>query len=164
LLPTLAGRMRPGGGEAVVFGHPLPRRAARVRGLSALGPVPGVNDLEQSLSVGEHLRERRWLHRGTRRPAEVLAEVGLAELQPRTLVRDLDELDAFRLGTALALLGRPRLLAVDDVPDRPEAWQLLHAVAEREDGPLVLAATLDVPGLPAETVVPLAHDKESARA
>ena len=50
-------------------------------------------------------------------------------------MRDLERLEALRLSVALALMGRPRLLAVDDTdlklsaPDRALAWELLRGLA-----------------------------------
>lgn len=145
LLLTLAGRMRPDGGAAEVCGLALPRRARRLRRVAALGPVPGVNELEPALSVAEHLRERRWLQRrdGRRPVAEALALAGLdpdrMATGPRTLVRDLDAREELQLGLALALLGRPRLLCLDEPPELDAGtWQLLRSVAE--DGTTVVVA------------------------
>ncbi|WP_344283926.1 ATP-binding cassette domain-containing protein, partial [Streptomyces hebeiensis] len=61
LLLTLTGRMRPTEGRARVGGAVLPRAMGSVRRFSALGPVPGVNDLDPALTVAEHLRERELL-------------------------------------------------------------------------------------------------------
>ncbi|MCD0481645.1 ATP-binding cassette domain-containing protein [Streptacidiphilus sp. ASG 303] len=160
LLLTLAGRMRPTGGEAAVDGLELPRQAARVRRIAALGHMPGVNQPDPALTVGEHLRERRLLHapvlsllgRGRdRQVSDALARAGLAvdglPRGARTPVRDLDALQLLRLTVGLALAGRPRLLCVDDTDDRLHAgdreavWRLLRSVAE--DGVTVLAATTD---------------------
>ncbi|MEZ0093754.1 ATP-binding cassette domain-containing protein [Streptacidiphilus sp. EB129] len=157
LLLTLAGRMRPTEGRAGVAGLRLPRQAAAVRRLAALGPVPGVNDLEGALTVAEHLRERRLLHfprRAPRRSTEqALGLVGLAvESLPgglRTQVRELDPVQSLRLSTALALLGRPRLLLVDDADERlsaterAAAWAMLRAVAD--SGTTVVAGAADAP-------------------
>jgi ABC-2 type transport system ATP-binding protein len=69
--------------------------------------------------------------------------------QERTSVRDLERLEALRLYVALALIGRPGLLAVDDTDlklsdvDRAEAWQLLRSVAEA--GTTVLAVCSQAP-------------------
>ena len=41
-LLALTGRMKAGRGHAKVAGHPLPKRLAAVRRISALGPVPGT--------------------------------------------------------------------------------------------------------------------------
>lgn len=142
LILTLTGRMRPTTGRAEVAGHRLPRRAAAVRRISALGPVASVTDLEPALSVAEHLKERTLLERrfaasptavlhplrersaARSRAHEALSAAGLtaagregavSDGELRTPVRDLDRPDVFRLGVALALTAAPRLLAVDDV-------------------------------------------------
>ncbi|MGG7610830.1 ABC transporter ATP-binding protein, partial [Streptomyces sp. ZG43] len=93
---------------------------------------------------------------------EALAAAGLdlATLPkgPRTAVRDLERLERLRLCVALALIGRPRLIAADDVdlklsaPLREEAWALLASVAA--SGVTVLAVCGEAPaGLPGD--VPL---------
>lgn len=162
LLLALTGRMRPTAGHAEIDGLRVPRAMAAVRRISALGPVAGVSELDPALTVAEHLRERALLGRrfGTslggsfrallrpraERAAEVrsrtddaLAAVGLdpADLPKagRTAVRDLERLESLRLSVALALLGGPRLLAVDDLDlklsdtERTAAWDLLRSVA-----------------------------------
>ncbi|MFS0697849.1 ATP-binding cassette domain-containing protein [Streptomyces nitrosporeus] len=171
LLLTLTGRMRAGRGRAEVDGLPLPRRAGAVRAISALGPVPGVNELDPAFTVAEHLRERALLRRrfdgspsALFRPRaaraavrasveEALDAVGLdpAALPKaeRTPVRDLERLEALRLSLALALMGRPRLLAVDDTDlklsaaERADAWALLRSVAD--GGTTVLAVCSEAP-------------------
>ncbi|MFE5078052.1 ATP-binding cassette domain-containing protein [Streptomyces halstedii] len=171
LLLALTGRMRPTEGHAEVGGARLPGRAAAVRAFSALGPVPGVSELDPAFTVAEHLRERALLRRrfdgsprsllrpGAARAASraaidtALDTVGLdlAALPKaeRTSVRDLERLEALRLSLALALMGRPRLLAVDDTdlklsgPDRAEAWRLLRGLAD--GGTTVLAVCGEAP-------------------
>ncbi|MEV6328234.1 ATP-binding cassette domain-containing protein [Streptomyces sp. NPDC051909] len=172
LLLALTGRMRTHEGHAEVAGLRLPHKMAAVRRISALGPVPGVSDLDPALTVVEHLRERALLQRrfdgslkallrppAERRAAardridEALAAAGLdlAALAKgeRTSVRDLDRLEALRLSTALALIGRPRLLALDDTDlklsdaERAEAWALLRSVAAA--GTTVLAVCSEAP-------------------
>jgi ABC-2 type transport system ATP-binding protein len=172
LLLALTGRMRPTEGSAEVGGLPLPRKMAAVRRISALGPVPGVSELDPALTVAEHLRERALLQRrfdgslrALLRPrAERIAaarsridraldaaglDVAALPKQVRTSVRDLERLEALRLYVALALIGRPGLLAVDDTDlklsdaDRAEAWQLLRSVAEA--GTTVLAVCSQAP-------------------
>ncbi|MPY63501.1 ATP-binding cassette domain-containing protein [Streptomyces spongiae] len=67
----------------------------------------------------------------------------------RTAVRDLERLEALRLSVALALIGRPRLLGVDDtdlkLPDaeRAEAWALLRSIAG--SGTTVVAVCSEAP-------------------
>ncbi|MFF3497588.1 ATP-binding cassette domain-containing protein [Streptomyces sp. NPDC003247] len=137
LLLALTGRMRATDGTATVGTARLPKNLAAVRRISALAHVAGVTDLDPALTVGEHLRERALLERrfagsvrellrpraekaaGTRRCVDAaLAAAGLdPEALPkgsRTAVRDLERLEALRLSVALALVGRPRLLGVDD--------------------------------------------------
>ncbi|MFE9742556.1 ATP-binding cassette domain-containing protein [Streptomyces sp. NPDC006477] len=172
LLLALTGRMKAQEGSAEVGGLPLPRKMAAVRRISALGQVPGVSELDPAFTVAEHLRERALLQRRydgsvralLRRPAEraaaararieeavAAAGLDLSALPKgeRTSVRDLERLEALRLSTALALIGRPRLLAVDDADlklsgaDRAEAWALLRSVAAA--GTTVLAVCSEAP-------------------
>ncbi|MGW7071340.1 ATP-binding cassette domain-containing protein [Streptomyces sp. NPDC054855] len=172
LLLALTGRMRPTEGEASVGGFRLPKQLAAVRRISALGPVPGVTDLDPALTVAEHLHERALLQRrfggslrGLLRPrAERKAEARLRvdtaltaagldmESLPkgrRTSVRDLERLEILRLSVALALIGRPRLLGVDDVDlklsdaERREAWDLLRSLTK--SGTTVVAVCNEAP-------------------
>ncbi|MFJ8750729.1 ATP-binding cassette domain-containing protein [Streptomyces sp. NPDC102441] len=172
LLLALTGRMRSTRGHAEVGGERLPGRLAAVRRFSALGPVPGVSDLDPSLTVAEHLRERALLRRrfggsprallrpraerATSVRAAVDAALEAAGLDlavlpkaERTSVRDLERLEALRLSVALALMSGPRLLAVDDTDlklsatDRALAWELLRTVAA--DGTTVLAVCSESP-------------------
>ncbi|MGW2487740.1 ATP-binding cassette domain-containing protein [Streptomyces sp. NPDC001606] len=157
LLLALTGRMKPTEGVATVGGAKLPRQMAALRRISAVAGVAGVTDLEPALTVGEHLRERALLqrrfgdslrellrprpqrtHEARLRIDAALAAAGLdlEELPKgsRTAVRDLERLQELRLSIALALLGRPRLLGVDDIEtklsdaERAEVWALLRSL------------------------------------
>ncbi|MFB7296700.1 ATP-binding cassette domain-containing protein [Streptomyces rubiginosohelvolus] len=172
LLLALTGRMRTTEGRAETGGLRLPEQAAAVRRIAALGPVPGVSELDPAFTVAEHLGERALLQgrygsplrallrpRAERRAAaearvdEALEAAGLdpATLPKsgRTSVRDLERLEALRLSVALALIGRPRLLAVDDTDlklsdaERAQAWALLRSVADA--GTTVLAVCSEAP-------------------
>ncbi|WP_280894323.1 MULTISPECIES: ATP-binding cassette domain-containing protein [unclassified Streptomyces] len=172
LLLALTGRMKATEGTATVGGARLPKQLAAVRRFSAPAHVAGVTDLDPALTVGEHLRERALLQRrfgdsvrDLLRPRQerrlearlridsVLADAGLdLEALPkgaRTAVRDLERLEALRLSIALALIGRPRLLAVDDLDlklsdaERSEAWVLLRSLAAA--GTTVLAVCSEAP-------------------
>ncbi|MER5765390.1 ATP-binding cassette domain-containing protein [Streptomyces sp. NPDC002082] len=172
LLLALTGRMKSNEGHAEIGRHRLPKKMAAVRRIAALGPVSGVNDLDQALTVAEQLREGALLQRrydgpvrallrprGERRASTAaridaaLAAAGLdvATLPkgPRTSVRDLERLESVRLSVAIALLGAPRLLALDDLDlklsdaERAEAWDLLRSLAAR--GTTVLAVCSEAP-------------------
>ncbi|MEU6557935.1 ATP-binding cassette domain-containing protein [Streptomyces sp. NPDC046915] len=172
LLLALTGRMKPTEGTATVGGLELPRRMSALRRVSALANVAGVTDLDPALTVGEHLRERALLQRrfggslrrllrpraerageARRRTESALAAAGLdPDTLPkgaRTAVRDLERLEALRLSVALALVGDPRLLAVDDTDlklsdaERAEAHALLASVAAA--GTTVVAVYAEAP-------------------
>ncbi|MFS8202959.1 ATP-binding cassette domain-containing protein [Streptomyces sp. CWNU-52B] len=172
LLLALTGRMKPTEGHARVGHSELPGRMAAVRRCSALAHVPGVTDLEPALSVAEHLRERALLQRrfgGTvrgllrprrerraeerRRIDDALTAAGLdRESLPkgaRTAVRDLERLEALRLSVALALIGRPGLLGVDDTDlklsaaERDEVWTMLRSLSAA--GTTVVAVCAEAP-------------------
>ncbi|MEU4211448.1 ATP-binding cassette domain-containing protein [Streptomyces sp. NPDC026206] len=190
LLLTLTGRMRATAGRAEIGDMPLPRRMAAVRRASALAHVPGVAELDASLTVAEHLRERALLQRrfGARplallRPrteraaarahaGAALAAAGLdAAALPKgaaTAVRELGRLEALRLSLALALIGGPRLIAVDDTglklsdAERERAWALLRSLAGA--GTTVLAVCSDAPaGAVVVPTAPAAGRKEAAQ-
>jgi ABC-type multidrug transport system ATPase subunit len=172
LLLALTGRMKPSEGHATVGALRLPKQMAAVRRVSALAHVPGVTDLDPALTVGEHLRERALLQRrfdgslrGLLRPRRervaeaegridaALAAAGLDRASlpkgERTAVRDLDRVEALRLSLALALIGRPRLLGVDDTDlklseaERAETWALLRSLTEA--GTTVVAVCSEAP-------------------
>ncbi|MDX3523593.1 ATP-binding cassette domain-containing protein [Streptomyces scabiei] len=172
LLLALTGRMKPSEGHATVGSLRLPKRMAAVRRVSALAHVPGVTDLDPALTVGEHLRERALLQRRfdgslrglLRPPAERAAEAegrieaaltaaGLDRATlpkgSRTAVRDLDRTEALRLSVALALVGRPRLLGIDDTDlklsdaERDAMWALLRSLTEA--GITVVAVCSEAP-------------------
>ncbi|WP_327385925.1 ATP-binding cassette domain-containing protein [Streptomyces sp. NBC_01207] len=186
LLLALTGRMKPTRGHAEVGGHRLPKRMAAVRRIAALGPVSGVNELDQALTVAEQLREGALLQRHYGAPVRAMlrpraerravaeariaaaleaAGLDLATLPKggRTSVRDLERLESVRLSVAIALLGSPGLLALDDLDlklsdtERAEAWDLLRSVAAR--GITVLAVCSEAP---ADAVVLPTSPKEPA--
>ncbi|MET7456349.1 ATP-binding cassette domain-containing protein [Streptomyces sp. NPDC005574] len=172
LLLALTGRMKPTQGVAVVGEFELPRQMTALRRVSAVANVAGVTDLDPALTVGEHLAERALLQRrfggplrGLLRPraerrAEATERVGTAlaaagldpECLPkgsRTAVRDLERLEALRLSVALALIGRPGLLGVDDTDlklseaERAQVWALLRSLTEA--GTTVVAVCAEAP-------------------
>ncbi|WP_406492244.1 ATP-binding cassette domain-containing protein [Streptomyces sp. NBC_01604] len=172
LLLALTGRMKATEGTAAVGGARLPKHLAAVRRVSALAHVAGLTDLDPALTVGEHLHERALLQRhfgdslrGLLRPRSeratearlridtALSAAGLdLESLPkgsRTAVRDLERLEALRLSVALALIGRPGLLGVDDIDlklseaERAEVWALFRSLADA--GTTVVAVCSEAP-------------------
>ncbi|MFJ9036305.1 ATP-binding cassette domain-containing protein [Streptomyces sp. NPDC102406] len=188
LLLALTGRMRPAEGTARVGGLRLPKEMPAVRRVSALAHVPGVTDLDPALTVAEHLRERALLRRrfdgslrallrpraeraaeAKRRIDTALATAGLdLDTLPkaaRTAVRDLERVEALRLSLALALIGRPLLIGVDDTDlkladaERAEVWARLRAITEA--GITVVAVCSEAPDS-ADVVVSTAHERATA--
>lgn len=115
LLLSLAGRMRFTEGSASVAGHDLRRDRSSVSRSVGLGLIAGVNDLDDALTAGAHVREAL-LIRGSRRHTceSVLERVGLRGVAG-TAVRDLDVEQREMLGIALGLIGEPDVLVVDDI-------------------------------------------------
>lgn len=156
LLLTIAGRMTPDrGGELTVLGEPLPRRRNAVQRRTAIAGFDGIDDLDESVTVGDLTRERlRWLspwyrHTGRvsqQRFAELAGPVFGERPLPRvgSVVWDLDEVDRMLLRITLAMAQSPELLVVDDVDQvhdterRRTVWSRLEALAA--DGLTVIAA------------------------
>lgn len=147
LLLTLSGRMRPTHGSVRVDGLEAATHMPAVRRRAGLGQVPGVNDLDDSLTAGQHAREAI-LFRGAAgdTPRSVLSRVGLDEHE-RTPVRDLDVEQRERLGIAMGLVGSPAVLLVDDIDhdldilQQERLMELLRGVAA--DGVAVVAAAIN---------------------
>ncbi len=137
LLLTLAGRMRPTAGALRVGECDALAWPQRTRRLVGLGETAGVNGLDETLTVAAQIegelalhgrrvrRELRGfdpvgkLHADARRQvsgavAGVLAAVDL-DLDPRVKVGDLSAPDRLLLGVALACVGGPPFLVVDDL-------------------------------------------------
>jgi RND superfamily putative drug exporter len=141
LLLALSGRMPVTAGRVKIAGHGLPgsgRSARAVRARVGLAETVGVNDLEDSLTVEQHVAERLstqslrlWVPRSA--VTRVLDAVDDAfvntghspGLGRKTLVADLSPLDRKALGLALAMIGKPAVIAVDNVDE-------LRSPAERD--------------------------------
>ena len=139
LLLTLAGRMRPTAGTVAVAGR---TRLGEIQRRAALGPVTGVNELDGTLTVAEHVFEVTHLRRGllprrrgrrTEEVAAALSPVGL-DLSPDAIVAELRPRERVLFGAALALMADPALLLLDDVDAgmprtaRRAVWERLGAL------------------------------------
>src|SRR2546421_12815876 len=129
LLLALAGHFRTSAGTR------------RLTGRAGIGLVPGINEPESGLTAAEHVRERRLLL-GERDGCEL-------PVDPRTLGRDLTPYQRQRLMLALATIGEPELVVVDDADlglsgaERAELWQALTDLAGR--GYAVVATCREAP-------------------
>jgi ABC-2 type transport system ATP-binding protein len=151
LLLTLTGRMRPTDGHLTVLGHPLPYEARAVRRLAAVARAGRAVGLEPWLTVWETVRERALLDvvsaaRAQERFARACELLGL-DLHPHGLVEDLSGVEQTLLATAVAVVGSPQLLVLDDVDaglhshEETRVWRGLRALAA--DGVTVAATTTD---------------------
>jgi ABC-type multidrug transport system ATPase subunit len=146
LLLSIAGRMRPSEGGAHVGDVDVIADPAAARRAVGLGLFEGLNDLERDLTVVDHLRQERSLHRGSVDIDALLRAAGL-DVDPRTPVEELAPLERTRLGVALALAGSPAAIVVDDVDrdlgtgERLALWHTLNGIARR--GTTVLSACID---------------------
>jgi ABC-2 type transport system ATP-binding protein len=147
LLLALTGRMRASRGSGSVCGFDIGREATKVRRVASLGLISGVNDLESGLTVQQHVAEQRLIiGRARRTDPDVLAAAGL-DIAGRVRARELDAEQRVRLGLALALVGQPRIVALDDL-DRDLTTEQVVAVGRTlrslaDDGLAVLVACLD---------------------
>ena len=165
LLLTLAARMRPSAGALWLGDCDAVAQPQRARRLVGLGETTGVNELDTTLTVGDQVRAELALHGKRRTRADValaLAPVGLG-LDARVKVGDLHAADRLLLGVALALIGRPPFLVVDDLhedltpADHEIALARLRELAH--DGLTVVAGSLD-PSLAAHADVVLWLDAD----
>jgi len=147
LLLALAGRMIPdSSSDLVVLRHRLPGRRTLVQREVALAGFAGIDELDDSVTVGAHVRERlAWLapwYRRAPRADQAIVDRVLAPVfgdlpvpDAATVVWHLDEVDALLLRISLAMAQRPRLLVVDDVDQvhdrarRRVVWDRLDALA-----------------------------------
>lgn len=137
LLLTLAGRLPASEGTARVGGIDVGRHRGRARQLVGLGEMRNVNDLDPSLRICDLVRERLALAHGPARlqtVGDVMEPVGL-DADPSTAVDDLGRLHRLLLGTALALVGSPPVVALEAVDaglthsERDHMWSVLAGLA-----------------------------------
>jgi ABC-type multidrug transport system ATPase subunit len=134
LLRILAALLRPHGGEVIVFGEPLPRRAFAVR--AKLGLLAHEPLLYRELTGRENLEYHARLHRVDRgRVQEVLEAVSMqrrAEDPVRSLSRGMVQ----RLAIGRAVLHRPQLLLLDEPKANldPAASELVEPLIGRASG------------------------------
>ena len=143
LLRLLAGLLRPDAGRVEVLGHDMARDAAAAH--PSIGYMPQRFGLYEDLSVAENLdlfADLHGLDAATRaaRVRRLYSFTGLAPFTARLAGRLSGGMKQ-KLGLACALLGRPRLLLLDepsvgvDPASRRELWAIVSAMlAEGQDG------------------------------
>ena len=120
LLLTLAGRMKQTGGTLLVAGFELPKQRAKAERHVGMSLFKGLNDLQDSLTAAYATGAEFELYgRKPRREAvlEYLREWNLADVA-NVRVKDLTAEKLARLGIALAFVGSPGAIVVDDVEDQ----------------------------------------------
>ncbi|MDJ0317803.1 ATP-binding cassette domain-containing protein [Arthrobacter antibioticus] len=161
LLLTLAGRMKHDAGTLTVGGEELPRNLRAVQKISAVAGFTGIDGLEESVTVGAALRERRaWLSPWwslVRKltdadVARIAAPVFGPEAIPAatTVIWDLTDTQKMLLRISLAMMAKPEFLFVDDVEQirgtesRAIIWDRLAWLAAGKTTVVVSASSLDV--------------------
>lgn len=133
-LLALAGRMRVKHGSIEVAGRSLPRHRGAVQHDVSLAEVTGVNDLDDALTVVNHIAERlasqTLLPWASRAPIQAVmdsytsalvaarryapAQSPRSEVAPDGFVGDLTGVERTLLGVTLALIGSPAVVAIDE--------------------------------------------------
>ncbi|OKJ34605.1 multidrug ABC transporter ATPase [Streptomyces sp. CB01580] len=138
----LEGLAAPDGGTVRVLGHDPYRERAAVR--PRIGVMLQEGGFPSELTVTETLRMWAGCTSGARPTGEALDLVGLAH-RARVRVKQLSGGERRRLDLALALLGRPEVLFLDepttglDAEGRRETWELVREL--RDGGTTVLLTT-----------------------
>ncbi len=138
----LEGLARPAGGRVRVLGHDPHAERDVVR--PRTGVMLQEGGFPSELTVTETARMWAGCVSGARPPREALALVGL-ERRAGVRVKQLSGGERRRLDLALALLGRPEVLFLDepttglDAEGRRETWELVRAL--RDGGTTVLLTT-----------------------
>lgn len=120
LLLTLAGRMKQTGGTLSVGGFELPRQRAKVECHVGLSLFKSLNDLQESLTVEYATGAEFELYGRKPRLESVLGylrEWGLSDVAT-IRVKDLTSEKLTQLGIALAFVGEPDAVVVDDVEEQ----------------------------------------------
>ena len=141
-IEILEGYARADAGSVRVLGLDPMRRGGELR--QSVGIVLQQTALFNEIEVGEALRLFAGYYRAAADPEQLLGLVGLREKR-RARVKTLSGGQRRRLDFALALVGNPRLLFLDeptvgfDPQARREAWDLIRR--QREQGRTVFLTT-----------------------
>ncbi|MCF2532595.1 ATP-binding cassette domain-containing protein [Yinghuangia soli] len=151
LMLALGARFKIARGRIRIDGTELPRGAKAARRRIAVARATPAIDLEERLTVGELITERRAIG-GPRVTGESLADAfDLVDLacDRRTLAGELSRVEQLLLLLALAAAEQPAGVLVDDVDagiagsDLERAWYAVRALAH--SGPTVVATSTATP-------------------
>ncbi len=134
LLRILATLLRPHGGDVVLFGEPLPRRAFAVRAqIGLLGHEPL---LYSDLTARENLRYHARLRGVSEERVQTLLEAVAMEHRADDPVRLLSRGMVQRVAVCRAVLHEPRLLLLDEPRANldPGAGDLIEPLIGRSSG------------------------------
>jgi ABC-2 type transport system ATP-binding protein len=148
---VLATLLRPGGGEARVFGHDVVREADAVRSkVSLTGQYASVDEdltgMENLALLGRLLGYRKPAARD--RAAQLLAAFGLTEAADRQVKKYSGGMRR-RLDIAASILNTPELLFLDeptsglDPRSRSQVWEIVRAVVAHGTTVLLTTQYLD---------------------
>ncbi|MCX5392060.1 ABC transporter ATP-binding protein [Streptomyces sp. NBC_00094] len=138
----LEGLTAPSAGTARVLGHDPYRERTAVR--PRIGVMLQEGGFPGDLTVAETVRMWAGCTTGARPAGEALEAVGLGS-RDRVRIKQLSGGERRRLDLALALLGRPEVLFLDepttglDAEGRHDTWELVRAL--RDEGTTVLLTT-----------------------
>jgi ABC-2 type transport system ATP-binding protein len=138
----LEGLAAPAGGQVRVLGHDPYEQRAAVR--PRIGVMLQEGGFPSELTVAETVRMWAGCTSGARPTGEALELVGLTR-RSKVRVKQLSGGEKRRLDLALALLGRPEVLFLDepttglDAEGRQDTWQLVRDL--RDSGTTVLLTT-----------------------
>ncbi|MEU9705530.1 ABC transporter ATP-binding protein [Streptomyces sp. NPDC047981] len=138
----LEGLAAPSGGTVRVLGHDPYRERAAVR--PRIGVMLQEGGFPSDLTVAETVRMWAGCTTGARPTGEALDLVGLAH-RAKVRIKQLSGGERRRLDLALALLGRPEVLFLDepstglDAEGRRDTWELVRRL--RDTGATVLLTT-----------------------
>lgn len=146
LVETIAGLRRPSQGSVRVLGLDPWRDSARVRGV--LGVQLQEAELHSDLTVAENVRLHRSFYRDGERPEELIDRLGLRE-SAKVRAQHLSGGQLQRLSVAVALVGRPRVVVLDelttglDPEGRRDIWRLIEQLQERGVTVLLVSHSMD---------------------
>ena len=142
---TIEGYRRPDAGTVLVLGVPIAEAGPALR--ARVGLMLQGGGLDPRTTPRDVLRLYAALHDGGRDPDGLIAELGLTDVA-RTRVRRLSGGERQRLALAIALVGEPEVLLLDEPTAGmdPEAKRATRAIVAglRDTGRAILLTTHDL--------------------